>query len=150
MKITLEQADLSEPEVIIRGNLASSQVQNIVGLLNSSQSSQKMFLFKDDREYLFDLSDVAYFESSGNKVAAYIGKEAYETRSRLYELEKNLYTKGFVRINKSVIVNANQISSVEAEFSGNYMSYLKDGKTRLVISRKYIKDFRKYILEVLK
>lgn len=149
MKVKLEEADLQEPEVIIRGQLTSVQVQNIVGLLNSSQSSQKMFFFKNEREYLFDLKEVSYFEAHDNRTAAYIGSDTYEVKSRLYELETSLYTKGFVRISKGVIVNANYISSVEAEFSGNYIAYMKDEKTRLTISRKYMRDFRKYILEVL-
>ena len=146
MKITLEQADLSEPEVIIRGDVSSSQVQNIVGLLNGKQ--RKMFFFKNEREYLFDISDVIYFETDGNKVIAHIGKDIYETRYKLYELEGMGYSKGFVRINKSVIVNINHVLSVEAEFSGNYELLLKDTQTRLTISRKYVKDFKKYVMEV--
>lgn len=147
MKILLEQADLSEPEVVVRGDLSSGQVQNIIGLLNSKQSSRKMFFFKDEREYIFDLKDVIYFEAFNNKVIAHIGAEKYETRSRLYELEAVLKSKGFVRINKSVIVNVNYISAVESEFSGNYVAYIRDENVRLIISRKYIKDFKKYILE---
>ena len=146
MKITLEQADLSEPEVIIRGDVSSAQVQNIVGLLNGKQ--RKMFFFKNEREYLFDISDVTYFETDGSKVIAHIGNEIYEIRYKLYELESMGYSKGFVRISKSVIVNINYVLSVEAEFSGNYELLLKDTRTRLTISRKYVKDFKKYVMEV--
>lgn len=148
MKIFLEQADLTETEIVVRGELSSEQVQNIVGLLSGSQSSQKMFFFRDDKEYIFDLKDVVYFEALKNKVVAHIGTEIYSTRSKLYELEGSLRAKGFVRINKGTIVNVNRISSVEAEFSGNYIAYIKGGKERLYISRKYIKDFKKYVLEV--
>lgn len=148
MKVTLEQADLSDPEIVIKGDLASEQVQNIIGLLNSSQSSQKMFFFMDEREYIFDLKDVVYFETSKNKVIAHINSATYETRSKLYELESNLRTKGFIRINKSVIVNVDYISAVEPEFSGNYIAHMKCENIKLVISRKYVKDFKKYIMEV--
>lgn len=148
MKVTLEQADLSIPEVIIRGDLSSEQVQNIIGLLSSSQSSQKMFFFKDDREYIFDLKDVVYFETSNNKVIAHIGLGVYEARNKLYELESALRAKGFIRINKSVIVNVNYISAVEPEFSGNYIAHMKGETMKQVISRKYLKDFKKYIMEV--
>lgn len=146
MKITLEQADLAEPEIVIRGDVTSAQVQNIVGLLNGKQ--RKMFFFKNDREYLFDMSDVIYFRADGNKVTAYIDNEVYETRYKLYELEGVGYSKGFVRINKSEIVNINHVLSVEAEFSGNYELLLKDRQTRMTISRKYVKDFKKYVMEV--
>lgn len=148
MKITLEQANLTEPEIIIRGDISDPQIQNIVGLLKEKQTLQKMFFFKDDKEYLFDISDVIYFEAGNNKVFAHIGSEVYETRQKLYVLENIGRLKGFIRINKGVIVNLNYVLSVEAEFSGNYMLFLRDTKTQLTISRKYVKDFRNYIMEV--
>lgn len=147
MKLTIEQANISEPEIIIRGDASSAQVQNIIGLLNGKQSLQKMFFFKDEKEYLFDISDVVYFESAGTKTFAHIGNEIYEVRVKLYELESIGRSKGFVRINKGTVVNVNRILSVESEFSGNYILLLKDGGGRLTISRKYVKDFKKYIME---
>lgn len=148
MKITLEQADLTEPEIIIRGDISNPQVQNIVGLLNGKQSLQKMFFFKNEKEYLFDITDVIYFEADNNKVFAHIGSELYETRHKLYELEGIGRSKGFIRINKGIIVNINHVLSVEAEFSGNYILFLRDTKTQLTISRKYVKDFKQYVMEV--
>lgn len=148
MKLTIEQANISEPEIIIRGDTSSPQVQNIIGLLNGKQSLQKMFFFKDEKEYLFDISDVIYFESADTKTFAHIGNETFEVRLKLYELESIGRSKGFVRINKGTVVNVNHILSVESEFSGNYILLLRDSGERLTISRKYAKDFKKYIMEV--
>lgn len=148
MKITIEQAELAEPEIIIRGNAASTQVQNIIELFNEKQYLQKMFFLKNEKEYLFDISDVIYFEAANNKTFARIGEELFEVRQKLYELESMGRFKGFVRINKGIVVNVNYILSVEAEFSGNYKLLLKDMKKSLIISRKYVKEFKKYIMEV--
>lgn len=148
MKITLEQADLAEPEIIIRGNISDAQVQNIVGFLNGKQALQKMFFFKDDKEYLFDITDVVYFEAGNNKIFAHIGNETYKTHHKLYELEGIGRSKGFIRINKGIVVNVSFVLSVEPEFSGNYILHMRDSKTQLTISRKYIKNFKKYIMEV--
>ena len=148
MKITLEQAELTEPEIIIRGDISSPQVQNIVGLLNGKQNLQKMFFFKNEKEYLFDIADVIYFEADNNKTFAHIDEDLFETRHKLYELEIIGRSKGFIRISKGVIVNINHVLSVEAEFSGNYTLFLKDSKTQLTISRKYVKAFKQYIMEV--
>lgn len=147
MKVTLEHADMTEPEVIIRGDISSPQVKNIAELLNGQKSLQKMFFFKNEREYLFDIKEVFYFEADNNKTIAHIGKEEYEVRHKLYELEGIGRPKGFIRISKGVIVNINFIRSVEAELSGNYTAALKD-ETHLIISRKYVKEFKKYIMEV--
>lgn len=148
MKIILEQADLGEPEIIIRGNVSGTQVKNIIELLSGKHYMQKMFFSKDEKEYLFDITDVIYFEANNNKTIARIGGEWFETRHKLYELESIGQSKGFIRISKGVIVNVNHILSVEAEFSGNYTLFLKDVKGRLTISRKYVKGFRQYIMEV--
>lgn len=148
MKIALEQANITEPEIIIRGDISSKQVQNIVELLNGKQTLQKMFFFKDEKEYLFDITDVVYFEADNNKTFARIGEDLFETRYKLYELESIGHSKGFIRISKGVIVNINHVLSVEAEFSGNYTMFLKNAKTQLTISRKYVKDFKRYVMEV--
>lgn len=147
MKITLEQADNTEPEIIIRGDMTSATVQNVVELLKGKRTFQKMFFFKNDREYLFDISQVRYFEADNNKTFAHIGTEIYEVRHKLYELESIGHPKGFIRISKGVIVNVNFVNSVEAEFSGNYTALLRDTKTSLTISRKYVKKFKQYIME---
>ncbi len=147
MKVLLKQADLDEPEVIVRGDLTGVEVRNIVELLSGKTSFRKMFFYKGEREYLFDLKEVAYFEAAKNGAAAHIRGEIFMTPERLYELEAALRPKGFVRISKSVVVNVEYVSAVESEFSGNYAAYLKNGGGRLTISRKYVKDFKKYILE---
>lgn len=148
MKVTLEYADNAEPEIIIRGDISSPQVKNIAELLSGKKSLQKMFFFKNEREYLFDIKEVTYFEADNNKTIAYIGEETYEVRHKLYELASIGRSKGFVRISKGVIVNVDFVKSVEAEFSGNYTAILRDSRTRLTISRKYVKDFKDYIMEV--
>lgn len=148
MKITLEEAALTEPEVIIRGHISGKQVQNLIELLNGNRHFQKMFFFKNGQEYLFDLSDVVYFEAANNKTFAVIDSETYEVRHKLYELESIAGSRGFVRISKGVVVNVNYAASVAAEFSGNYTLSLKGSETRLTISRKYVKQFRDYIIKM--
>lgn len=148
MKITLEQTEIAEPEIVIRGDISSPQVQNVIELLNGKKSLQKMFLFKAEKEYLFDITDVVYFEADNNKIFAHVGNELFETRHKLYELESIGYTKGFIRISKGIIVNIHHVLSVEAEFSGNYTLTLKGVQTQLTLSRKYVKGFKQYVMEV--
>lgn len=148
MKITMRQIpELKEPEIIICGDMSSKQVKNIIELLSGKQYLQKMFFFKDGREYLFDLSEVVYFEAHNNKTYAQVDGGVYEVRQKLYELETMGASKGFVRISKGIIVNINYVASVAAEFSGNYTLKLKNFKTPLTISRKYVKGFKNYVME---
>ena len=146
MKITLEHADLTEPEIIIRGQPESAQVRNLIELLSGKQ--QKMFFFKNEYEYIFDMSDVSYFETNGSKVIAHIENDIYETRLKLYEIESTGKPRGFIRINKSTVVNINFCLSIAAEFSGNYTLTMKNTGARLTLSRKYAGDFKRFVMEV--
>lgn len=146
MKIVLEHSD-NELEIFIKGDLSSPKVQEIVSKINSIKKASKMVLYKDEKEYLCDAQEICYFSCSNSKVYAYIGKEIYETKQKLYEIAKQMESKSFIQISKSVIVNLDYVLSVEAEFSGNYIAMLKDEQTKLVISRNYMKSFRKKVLE---
>ncbi len=149
MKIILEPDANQELEVIIRGNLDDPQVQQIISSLHRVGGIAKLFLYDGTREYIHRAEEIDYFEAADDRVYAHLGKKRLETRQKLYILAEGLYQKGFVQISKGVVVNTAAVASVAAEFSGNYVVHLKD-QTRLSLSRKYVKDFRKYILEVAK
>lgn len=149
MKIILEQGDIPELEVIIRGNLSDPQIPQLVASINRAGGMSKLFLYAEEREYICRAEEIDYFEASGDHVYAHQGQRRMEARYKLYELVEGLYDKGFVQISKGVVVNSAVVTSVAAEFSGNYVVHLKD-QTRLSLSRKYVKQFRKYILEASK
>lgn len=141
MKITLEPAELSETEVIIRGDVASEEVISLLQLLKK-RNTGKLLLFKEDEQYIVDTQDIVYVEVNDSKAYAYLNQDTYEAKQKLYELKELLGTQSFVQINKSVIVNINYVKSIQAEFSGNYRIKLKNRKESLIISRKYFKEFK--------
>ena len=144
MKITLESVVLPETEVIIRGDVTSEEVVSLLQSLKKC-NSRKIILFKDEEQYLVDVSEIVFFEVYNNKTYAYLMQDVYDAKHKLYELKELLDSHLFVQINKSVIVNMNYIKSIQAEFSGNYRVKLKNRKESLTISRKYFKDFKEQI-----
>ena len=141
MKIKLESAELSEIEVIIRGDVTSEEVVSLLQLLKK-RNSGKLILYKEEEQYILDADEIVYVEVSGNKVYAYTKQGTYEAKQKLYEIKELLGSRSFAQINKSVIVNINCVKSIQAEFSGNYRCKLKNSKESLTISRKYFKEFR--------
>ena len=145
MKISLEPSN-QETEVIIKGDIGSEEVQSILQYFNNASTvSTKVFLYKEDEQFIVDISEIVYFEAYNNKVTAVTEKEKYETKLKLYEIKDKFSKHHFAQINKSVIVNINYVKSVQAEFSGNYTIKLKNSKEILTISRKYFKDFKNQI-----
>lgn len=147
MKILLENKDLPEAEVIIRGDVTSDEVLSVLHLLKK-QPLGKLILFKNGEQFLTDRDDIVFIEVSGSKVLVYTAFDVYEAKQKLYELNESLSQGAFVQINKSVIVNINRVRSIQAEFSGNYRIKLKDRKEQLTISRMYFKEFKERIREV--
>lgn len=145
MKITLEPTNIDETELIIRGDLSSKEVEDLLNFLRNKTTSKKLFLYKDNEHYLVDVSDVVYLEASNNKISVFTQNDAYETKQKLYELKELLSTFTFAQINKSTLVNIDYVKSVQAEFSGNYTLRLKNKKEILTISRKYFKEFKSKI-----
>lgn len=145
MKITLEPTNIDETELIIRGDLSSKEVEDLLNFLRNKTTSKKLFLYKDDEHYLVDVTDIVYLEVSNNKISVFTQSDVYETKQKLYELKELLSTFTFAQINKSALVNIDYVKSVQAEFSGNYTLRLKNKKEILTISRKFFKEFKSKI-----
>ena len=145
MKLTLEPPAGDEPEVVIRGDPADPRVHRLMAAFSRASGAGRLFLYREGKAFLYGLEDVDYFEAGEGRVLAHAGAETLETRERLYELAG--MAPGFIQISKGVLVNVARVRSVEAEFSGNYVCSLRDGKTRLTLSRKYVKAFKQYVME---
>lgn len=72
-----------------------------------------------------------------NKVFAYLEKDVYETKYKLYELEDRLFRTDFFRASKSTVVNLAMVESLSPAFNGRFEACMKNGE-RLIISRQYV------------
>ena len=142
VKINLEQAD--NKEVTIKGDISGKEAMGVIASLNAS-SFGKIMLQGEDESFVYNAEDIIYFISDAGKTCAVTEGGKYEVKEKLYELSDSLYSKGFVQINKSTVVNINFIKSISAEFSGNYTARLKNRNETLVISRKYFNSFKEFV-----
>ena len=58
MKITLEQSDSPELEVVIRGDLTDPAIPQMVAALNRFGGMSKLFLYAEDREYIHRAEEI--------------------------------------------------------------------------------------------
>ena len=144
MKITLEPSQQKETEVIIRGDVAGAEVTAILQMLGRKNSG-KLLLYREEEQYIVDISQIVYLETAGNKVTVFTQEEVYEAKQKLYELMEFLETFSFAQVNKSTIVNIDCVKSIQAEFSGNYRIKFKGRKEVLILSRKYFNEFKNRI-----
>lgn len=146
MKLTLEQANTTDTEVIIRGDVNGREVRAIIEKLNTIKTKpERIELYSDDEQYYISPDEIIYFTASDDTVEARTAESTYKCKLRLYELREMLSSGGFAQINKGTIVNVNHVRSIQAEFSGNYIATLKTIPEKLVISRRFFKEFKNTI-----
>lgn len=102
------------------------------------QFDNKIKAKKDNQTYFININSVLYFESVDNNTFLYTECDVMQIKYRLYELEKMLCEKDFIRISKSQIVNINKINSLKPEINRTILATMCNGEC-LHISRKYVK-----------
>ena len=100
---------------------------------------------KDRRLYFIDLKNIDYVESEANYVALHVEDERYLARNTMKHLAAALGPMGFVRIERSLLINLRRVAFAERVDRGAFAFTLRNGQ-RLVSSSTY----RKGILEEIR
>lgn len=103
--------------------------------------------YTDKREAVsIRIEDILYFEAVGELVFAYLEKDMYEIRMRLYQIEERLQQHNIRRASKSMLVNIEHILSVRSALNGRLFAKMENGE-EILISRNYTKQIAKCIME---
>ncbi|HFU4084526.1 TPA: LytTR family DNA-binding domain-containing protein [Streptococcus suis] len=123
--------------------------EEIVSFLkdNIQQTEHAVVGYRQDDTYgdilgKCDYQDVLYFEGIGDKVYAYADNLTLRLKNKLYEIEE--FSKLYVRISKSFIVNILVVEKIYPSLNGKFIIELTDGQN-LTVSRKYKKQFLEYL-----
>jgi two-component system LytT family response regulator len=80
------------------------------------------------RVHLFRQSDIECVEADGNYLAFWVRGESYSVRGTLAELELQLAPPRFLRVRRSVLVNAAHVSTIKKWAHGEYLLELTSGR----------------------
>lgn len=139
MKIEfIKVKDFSEECAVIMAVETSEEIQQAMDLLTGN--AMKLAVYKDDSVHFCSQKDIYYVESVDDKTFVYTKNKCYETKKKLYELEKIL-NKSFLRSSKSMICNIRKIKSVKSEYNGRMKATLLNNE-EIVISRSYVKNLK--------
>lgn len=82
-------------------------------------------LVKIGRSYFFvNITDIDWIESDRNYLRIHLGEKSYLIRNTMIEMEKKLDPNQFVRINRSIMVNIEQIKELRAQNNSSYQVIL--------------------------
>ncbi|MBD5457850.1 MAG: LytTR family transcriptional regulator [Lachnospiraceae bacterium] len=136
MKIIIEDIGPDEEEtVIIRCREVDESILQFVNGLKLKK--EKLAVRQGEKILQIEPGDVYYFEAVDNRVFLYLEKNVYETRMKLYELERRFAGTDFFRVSKSVILNLAKVKNFSPGFNGRFEALMQNGEC-VGISRQYV------------
>jgi len=93
-----------------------------------------------------NFKSIVFIESFGNEILVYQSNcsEPNTVTEKLYTLEEEYKDQGFIRVNKSQIVNIRFIKEVEPCIGQKYLLTMSNGKM-IDVNRSYYKNFKQYL-----
>jgi DNA-binding LytR/AlgR family response regulator len=140
VKIIIEDRAADEEDMIlIRCKDLDESLLKLI--YNLKMGNEKLVGTKNGKISMIEPKNVYYFEAVDNKVFLYCEQEVYETKLRLYEIEKEFHQTDFFRASKSVIINLSRVKSINPIFNGRFEAILEN-QERIIISRQYVADLK--------
>lgn len=124
-----------EEVVEVQCHKVTEEVKEIVHFVKSRQGQLTGNIY--GRQYEIAVMDIYYIESIDNKSFIYCSKNVYETKEKLYVLERELMDKSFLRVSKSILLNLMKVTSIQPGFNSRFIAVLQNGE-EVIISRKYV------------
>lgn len=109
-----------------------------------SEYKVNRMVVKHNESYIpIEYKEIKYIKA-GNNCSYLYSPEEYKVNLSLHELEIKLKCEGFIRINKSEIVNVLMIDKIDPWFSSRFIIRLYDGN-EFVVTKSYYKLFKRFI-----
>lgn len=146
MKINLfQKKELCEEYADIYYSEMSEEIRNICSIFGEKKF--ELYGIEDEEKQLLPIQDIYYFESVEKRTFAYMRTKVYQIQYNLTELEDRLSEQGFIRINKSVVINIFKIKKIRSELNMRVQVQLLN-KEEIMISRHYKTGFEKYLIKM--
>ncbi len=134
------EAALGRARDFIRGQRASEFAERVAALLGERAATppriERLAIKSAGRVIFLAVREIDWIEAEGVYVNVHFGGRAYLYRSSMGSLYSQLDPRLFIRVHRSVIVNAHRIRELEVRTNRDHTVVLKDGK-RLPLSRTY-------------
>jgi two-component system LytT family response regulator len=111
-----------------RGAGADPHITGLLKNLRRDASGGPRILVKSpDRILFLKPEEIDHIEAAGNYLVLHAGKDRHIARDTMTGMESRLASSGFMRINRSTIVNLSRIRELQPLGAGEYCVILKSG-----------------------
>lgn len=140
MKIKIEiDEQLNEDEITIRCRELNDQIEQLQKAVREINASSQRYVFqKGESQYYLSLDEILFFEADDHHIYGHTKNEVYETKYKLYELEK-LLPSYFLRVSKSTVLNMREVLSIKKNLTSASLIEFRNSDKRTYVSRSYYK-----------
>jgi two-component system, LytTR family, response regulator LytT len=140
MKLIINtDARYTENEITVNCRYMNRDIEKLIAFLR--MLDKKMLGLRDNKEYVIEINDIIYIESTDKLTFIYTLTDTYESPFKLYELEGRFTAMDFLRVNRNCLINVNYIRSIETELNSRLILTMpKDIK--LIVSRQYASEIK--------
>lgn len=128
--------------------MSSDQMQLLASLTKHTGAYKCRFMVRSGRAYIsLSVKDIAYIYAQNklNYMVSHDGKK-YPVEFTLDELKQILDPLEFIKINRNYIISNSCIQKVEPYFNNRMLvSLIPEVKDDVIVSRSYLKDFKKWM-----
>ena len=126
------------------GELASRLTELLTHLRSARRYRTRISVKEGDRIRLVDIRTIDWIEAAGKIVRIHVNNGVIDTRISLSALQQRLDPESFVRVHRSIIVNARRVIEIQPWFHGQYVLILQDGK-KVISGRSYRAEVGRFI-----
>lgn len=139
--------EFKEASIIINAPELSDEIQTVINYIsNINTIPHQIMASKNNEIYFIDLDKIICFFSKNKYNYARTQDGTYKIKYKLYELEKLLKTKDFIRISNSCIINIQQVVCFDTSILGTILVKLNDD-TQETVSKRNVSRIMKLLKE---
>jgi DNA-binding LytR/AlgR family response regulator len=139
-----EDPSLQEDRIDIHCQKQNAEINDLINYINKKDI---IIGTLDSNNYVIKLSDIYYIETIDKTSYAYTENMEYKINATLKQIETLYYFNGFIRINKSTIINVYKIKIIKNDFEMRMLVYLYNDE-KLIINRHYKDTFQAALLKL--
>jgi two-component system LytT family response regulator len=120
---------------------AASLAEIVTQLRAPTSKPSKIAIKIEGRIIFIDPAEVISAEAQGNYVLLVQTARSYLLRGSISDVAEKLLPYGFIRIHRSVLLNASWVQEIQPYTTGEYLARTRGGK-EYTVSRTYKKNLR--------
>lgn len=140
MKITAEQIDRGEEEIIVRYRRMTAEIEGLLEQLRAGRP--RLIGLSRGAQVVIDPGQIIYIESVDGRTFVYTRTDTVQVEHTLIQLEQLLNGINFFRCSKAMILNINRVTALKSLACNRIDATMCTGE-HIIISRTYASEFRR-------